>query len=158
MSDASLGLLPDLGCRPNVMRAPVRIIRVLVGVEIFFRRTRVQFACVADRAVRALTWIREDHIGAVRLQDSLALDRHVLGHAQRYGKSLGCAQHGICNSGVATGRVAEYLTRSEVSIAASFGHEVRGSAIFHRPAGIEPFGFAENLDARQVASKALKAQ
>ena len=74
MGDTALGLLPDFFRCAMVVGLPVGWVRVLVGVEIFFRFAGVEFARGADRAIGAVRGIGVNDVGAVSKQNALALD------------------------------------------------------------------------------------
>src|SRR5262249_51648002 len=121
MRDTAFGLLPDFfGCA-MVVGLPVGRVRVLVGVEIFFRLTRVELACSADCAVGAVGGIGINNVRAVGEEDALALDGDVLRHAERNRESFGGADHGVGNACVAAGRVEQSIVGGKLSAAAPFG-------------------------------------
>ena len=79
-------------------------------------------------------------------------------HAQRHRKSLSRAQHGIGNASVAAGGVEQDFAGSELAIAAAFGDDVGGGAVFHGATGVVPFGLAQKCHAGKMRGKAIKAQ
>src|SRR5580693_3341785 len=96
----------------------------------------------ADGAVGTFAGIGVENVRAVGAQNLLSFSRNILRHAQRDRKSFGRAEHGIGNSGVAAGGVEQSLAGTELTAAAAFGNNVGRGAIFHRAAGVVPFGLA----------------
>ena len=75
-------LRPDLRAGRLVVRAPVGVVAVLVGVEVALGRRRVAPPRLADRAVAPLLRVGQDDLGAVGAQDALALRAGVRGQAE----------------------------------------------------------------------------
>src|SRR4029079_8443242 len=113
---------------------------------------------VADGPVRTICRIGVDNFRAIREQNSLALDRNILRHAQRDRKSLRRADHGISNASVSAGGIEENFAVGKFSSTASLSHDVPRGAVFDRSARVAPFGFTENLDVRELAPDALQTQ
>src|SRR5271170_7809073 len=67
MRDASFSLLPDFVCRGFVMRAPVGLVRILVGVEIKIRMALRILAGNFDGAIGAFGGVGVDDLCAVCL-------------------------------------------------------------------------------------------
>src|ERR1700691_1459409 len=95
-----------------------------------------EFAGLADGAIGAVVRIGIDNVCSVNAQNLLAFGGNVLRHAERYGKSLSRAQHGIGNAGVAAGGVKQSSAGSELTAAAAFGNDVGRGAVFHGTAGV----------------------
>ena len=74
------------------------------------------------------------------------------------GKSFGRAQHGVGDAGVAAGGIEQNLAGAQLPAAASLGDDVGGGAIFHRSAGVIPFGLTQKCYARQVAGERIQTQ
>ena len=106
---AAFGLLPDFFRGRAVMRAPVRVVRVLVGVEVLPRLRGRKFARFADGAVRAFGCVGEHDLRTVGANRALALLRYVLRHAQGHREALRRAHHGVGNSGIAAGGIQQRL-------------------------------------------------
>src|SRR5580704_7244335 len=158
MGDTSFGLLPDfIGCA-MVVSLPVGVVGILVGVEIFFRSIREKFTGFADCAVRAVGGIGINDVGAVGVQNVFALDGDVLRHAERDRETFGGGDHGIGDAGVTAGGIEQSFAGGEFSAGASLGYDVGSGTVFDRASGIEPLGFAQDLDAGQIASDAIEAQ
>ena len=81
MGDAAFGLLPDFIGGAVIVRAPVGIIGILVGVEVFVWIFRRKFAHFANRAIRPLARIGVNNFRTIRVQNTLALQRNVFRHA-----------------------------------------------------------------------------
>src|SRR5438552_16189646 len=109
MGDMSFCLLPDfVGCA-MVVSLPVGVVGILVGIKIFVRLTSVDFASRSNRSVRAVARIGVDNVGAIGMQDALALRRNVLRHTQRDRKAFGGSDHRVGDSGVSAGGVEQSL-------------------------------------------------
>src|ERR1700723_3479314 len=67
MSYAALGLFPDLIRGGEIMRAPVRVIRILIRIKIKIGMPLGQLSSNFDRAIRAFARIGENDICAVGL-------------------------------------------------------------------------------------------
>ena len=113
------------------MRQPIRIVGILISVEIQIRTLGGQFARHADSAVGSVAGIGIDNIGAVGLQDFLALNRNIRRHAQRDRKSFCRAQHCIGNASIAAGGVEQNFAGGKLAIATSFSNDAGGGAILH---------------------------
>src|ERR1700758_840220 len=130
MSDASLRLLPDFVGRAVIVRLPVGFVGVLVGIEILVGMIARQFTGHANGAVRTVGGVGIKHVGAVALQDLLALPRNIFRHAESDRESFGCAQHGVGDASVAAGGVEQDLAGTQPTSAASFGDDVgRGTIL-----------------------------
>src|SRR5579872_569421 len=112
----------------------------------------------ANGAVGALARIGVHDVGSVSLQDFFSLRRDILRHAERHWKSLGCAQHRVGNAGVPAGGVEQNLPCREAAAAAAFGNDAGGGTIFHRAAGVVPFGFAQQSYFRLKRRKMLETE
>src|SRR5215471_2649763 len=143
MRNASLGLLPDLvgGCA--VVGFPVRIIRVLIGVEILVRMCCGKLAGHANGTVGSVSGVGVNDVCTVSLQDLLTLTRNVFRHAEGDRKSFCRTEHRIGDAGVAAGRVEKNLAGAELAAAASFSDNIASGAVLHRTAGVVPFGLAQ---------------
>jgi hypothetical protein len=117
-----------------------------------------QFAGHADRAVGTVRRIGIKNVGAVALQDLLALAGNVLRHAEGHGESFGGAQHRIRDARVAAGGVEENLAGAQLTAATGFGHDVGRGAIFDRSAGVVPFSLTQKCYARQVVGDSIQTQ
>jgi hypothetical protein len=158
MRNAALSLLPDLIRSCQEVGPPVGIIGILVGVKIFIGISCVERPCVPDCAVRPIRRIRINDVRAVGLQNPFALDRNILRHAQRHRKTLGRAQHGIRNTGVATRGIQQNLACRESPIAPCLANNIGGSPVFHRSARIEPLGLPKDLDLWQISGQGSKSK
>src|SRR6202158_4150437 len=141
MSDAPLRLLPDFVGRAVIVRLPVGFVGVLVGIEILVGMLARQFTRHANGAVRTIGRIGIKNVGAVALQDLLALPRSIFRNAKSDGESLGRAQHGIGDASVAAGGVEQDLAGTQPTSASSFGDDVGRGAILNRSAGVIPLSF-----------------
>src|ERR1700676_289690 len=77
MGDSAFGLLPDLVSRPEVMRLPVGVVRILVSVEIFVGMIGVELARYANRAVGAIRRIGINNVRSVGMQNMFTLDGYI---------------------------------------------------------------------------------
>src|SRR5258708_39493618 len=136
MGDASLGLQPDFVGSPVIVGLPVGLIGILVGVKILIGMFGGQFPRLANRAVRTIRGIGIQNVGAVALQDLLALTRDIFRHAQGNGESFGRAEHRIGNAGIAAGGVEKNLAGTQLSAPPSLGDNVAGGAVFDPSAGV----------------------
>src|SRR5579862_5260137 len=105
MRDASFCLLPNLRSRACVVRLPIGIVVVLVGVEEAFRLRPSQFLGLFLGAVGAVTRIGKDKFRSVGLQDRFPLMGGVGGQAQSDFVTLGRADPGVGDAGVAAGGI-----------------------------------------------------
>ena len=111
-----------------------------------------------DRAVRTLPGVAVHDLGAVSLHQRLALGADVAGHHQLDPVSLGPAEQGVSDTGVARGRVDDRLVVGQRSAAlAVLDHRERG-AVLDRPARIEPLGLGVDLHAGELALEHADAQ
>src|SRR5690348_7020917 len=131
MRNPPLGLLPDFIGGHGIVSFPVGLIGILVGVEVLVGVGLSERASHADRAVGTVPGIRINNVGAVALQDLLALAGDVFGHAERDRESLGSTEHRISNTSIAAGGVEKNLSRTKMSSAAGFGNDVGGGTVFH---------------------------
>src|ERR1700686_2272177 len=138
MGDASLRLLPDFVGRAVIVGLPVGFVGILVGIEILVGLIARQFTGHANGAVRTIGRIGIKNVGAVALQDLLTLPRNIFRHAESDGESLGRAQHGIGDAGVAAGGVEQDLAGTQPTSASSFGDDVGRGTILDRSAGVIP--------------------
>ena len=114
MRDASFCLLPDfVGCA-MVVGLPVGIVGILVGVKIFLRISGIKFTSGSNRSVGAVTGIGVNNVGAIRMQNALALHRNIFRHAQRHGETFGSADHGVGDSGISAGGIEQELCRVRI--------------------------------------------
>src|ERR1700682_3427827 len=146
MRDASFGLLPDFVRGGFVMRAPVGVVRILIGIEVKIGIALGILARDLDGAVGALGGIGVNDICAVCLQNPFSLGRNILRHAERDRKSESSAEHGVGDAGVAAGGIQQNLSGSEFARGASFGHNAGGGTIFDGSPGVVPFGLAQKVD------------
>ena len=158
VGDASLGLLPDFVRGAVIVGSPVGVVGVLVGIEIFVGMFRGEFTRDANRAVGSIRGIRINNVGAVALENLLALKGDVFGYAECNGKPIRGSEHGIGNTGVAAGGVQQTLSGVKSAAAASFLHDVGGSAIFDRAAGVVPLRLAQKYYAGQVPGACVETQ
>src|ERR1022692_1373245 len=73
MRDASFGLPPDFIGSGVIMRAPVGVVRILVGIKIKIGMAFGKLAGNLDGAVGTFSGIGVDNVGAVGLEDALTL-------------------------------------------------------------------------------------
>src|ERR1041385_9406689 len=111
MSNAAFALLPDFIRCAVIMRLPVGIVRVLVGVEVLIRVFSIEFPSFADRPIRSFPRISKNNLRTVSMQDSFALNRNILRHAKRHWKSFSSSDHGERNTSIPTGRVQQNFSR-----------------------------------------------
>ncbi len=107
MGDLAFGLVPDLVGGGAVVRAPVFVVGVLVGVEVAVGFGGGQLAGFADGAVGAVGGVGPDDLGSVGGEKALALGRDVGGHAEGDGEAQRRAEHGVGDAGVAAGGVEQ---------------------------------------------------
>src|SRR5439155_23452891 len=158
MCNSPFGLLPDFFRGPIVMSLPVRVVGVLVSVKIRLRFFRVQLARPADRPIRSISRICINNVRSVSEKNALALDGNILGHAQRDRKSFRGANHGISDSRIPAGGIEQSSTLRKFSAAAALLNNVECRAVFDRTARVAPFGFAQDLNVRELAPDALEPQ
>src|SRR5450631_2293150 len=158
MRNASLGLLPDFVGGPVIVRFPVGVVGILVGIEILIGMLGGELAGQADGAVGAIGGIGIKNVGAIAMQDLLALARNVFRHAQGDGESFGRSQHGVSDASVAAGGVEKNFAGAKLTAAAGLGDDVGGGAIFDRSAGVVPFGLTQKCYARQVGGERVQTQ
>ena len=149
MGHAAAGLLQDLNPRAVVVGPPVGGVRILVGVEVFLRRSCNQLTDQPDGAVRAFQRIGELNLGAIGGDQLLALPAHVARHDQLHWVALGRAHQRVGDAGVAGGGIDDGLTRAECPTPFPVLDHGQCCAILHRAAGVEPFGFRVNLETRE---------
>src|SRR5712671_1894061 len=111
MSNAPFGLLPNLVRRSVIVREPIGVVRILVGVKIQIRMLGGKFASRTDRAIGTLARIGINDVGAVSVQNLLALNRNIRRHAKRNREALSRTQHGVSYPGIAAGRIKQSLSR-----------------------------------------------
>ena len=87
----------------------------------------------------------------------LALERNIFRHAQRHWESLGCAEHGISNAGIAAGGVEQNSPGTHLPAAPRLGHNMPGRTIFDRATGVTPFGLTQKCNTGQVAGERVEA-
>src|SRR5258708_21225574 len=117
-----------------------------------------KFASRADGAVGAIAGIGINNVRAIGAENLLTFGGDILRHAECDGKSFSSAEHGIGDAGVAAGGIEQNLAVAELATATAFGDDAGGGAIFHRSAGIVPFGLAQKCDAGKMRSELVKAQ
>ena len=88
-----------------VMRAPVRVVAVLIRIKVALRIRRDHPAHFADRAVGALERTGQHELGAERAKNQLPLRARVLGQAQLHFVAARRADHRVRDAGVARGRI-----------------------------------------------------
>ena len=115
VGDAAFGLRDDLGAGGFEVRLPVGVVVVLIRVEVAVRIGVVDFADLADRAVRTLVGGRQHEFGAVGFQDALALDRGVDRQAELHLVAARRADHGVGDAGVAAGGVDQGLVAGQLA-------------------------------------------
>ena len=140
------------------MRFPVRVIRILIGVEVRVGMFRCQLARHPNGAIGTVRRIGINDVRSIALHDLLALPRNVLGHAERHRKTFRCSQHGIGDSSIAAGRIQQNSPGIEQSTSAGFGDNAGSRAILHRAAGVVPFSLAQKCHALKIASNRVQPQ
>ena len=157
MRQPTARLLDDLRPGRVVVRAPVRVVVVLVRIEIPLRLCRMQPTGFADRAVRSFERIGQHQLGAEGTQYELAFTAGVVRHAQRDVIAAGRTDCRVGDAGVA-GRGVENrpFARQRAGRFAFEDHSRRG-AVLHRPARILPLRFRIQLDPWRVALEPAQA-
>src|SRR6202158_743319 len=117
-----------------------------------------KFTGNANGAVRTIGRIGIKNVGAVALQDLLALPRSIFRHAESDGESLGRAQHGIGDASIAAGGVEQDLAGTQPTSASSFGDDVGRGAILNRSAGVIPLSLTQKCYTGQVAGDRIQTQ
>ena len=97
-------------------------------------------------------------MGAVSLQDALALGRNIFRHAEGNGKIFCRTDHGIGDTGIAAGGIEKRNSRAELSRGSAFGNNAGRSPVFDRPAGVVPLGLAQKLQGRKATRNSIEAQ
>ncbi len=148
----AFGLPPDfVSGSVCVVRAPVGIVRVLIGIVIAFGIGGGHLPRLQDRAVGAFAGIGINDLGTVSPKNPLPLRRNVGWHTKCHWNAIGCAQHGIGNPRIAAGGVQQSLARSQFPRPQSFVDNIRSCTIFDRAAGVVPLRFCEHQYAIQPA-------
>src|SRR6266700_1795932 len=158
MGDASLGLLPDFVGGPVIMSLPVGFVGILVCVKIFIGMFGGQFSRHANGSVGTVTRIGIKNVGAVTLQNLLALARNIFRHAQSDRESFGRAEHRIGNAGIAAGGIEKNLSGAQLSAPPSLGDNVARGTVFDRAAGIVPLSLTQKCYTRQAGGEGVQAQ
>ena len=151
MRQASARLLDDLRRRRVVVRPPVARIVVPVRVEVAIRLGREHRLRFDNRAVGTLHRIGKEDLGSERVQDPLALGRHVLRHAQPDAIAARRADHRVGDAGVPGCRVKEHLVVRQRARSLAIGNHARSRPVLHRAAGIPPLSLGVQLDIPQPA-------
>ena len=146
--DAPAGLGQDLDGGRVVVRPPVGLVAVLVGVEVALGLEREQPPRLADGAVRSFERVGPDDVGAVDVEQPLALARDVRRHAQLDRVAQGGAQHRQRDAGVAGRGVEQRLAGHQRAGAQALADHRGGGAILHRPARIARLELGVDLDPR----------
>src|SRR5205809_80473 len=158
MSDSTRRLLEDLDRRAFVVSPRVGGVRVLVGIEVSAGIARNDFADHLNGAIRSLTGIAVHDLGPERSDQRLALHADVARHHELDPVAFRRTDQGVCDAGVTGSGVDDGpLAGQRSAPLAVFDHR-QGCAIFHRPAGVEPFGLGVNLDAWKRALEEPHAQ
>ena len=152
----TLGLLPDFVAGCAVVRAPVFVVRILVGVVVPVRFRRNHLPRLANRAVGSIRRVGPYNLRAISLEISLSRLGDVRRHTQRHGKAHRRAQHRIRNACIAAGCIEKSAATAEQSAALRVGHDRRRCAIFYRSSRIRPLRLAQDLNSRQMGSQSLK--
>ena len=118
----------------------------------------VEFARDANGAVGAVGRIGINNVGAIGLQNALALNGNIFRHAQRDRKSLRGADHGVSDAGVAAGGIEQNFPGTEFSAGASLATMFDAARSFTDPPGLYHSALPSKLDSGQVASETLQAQ
>ena len=148
--DATVGLLQDLHRGALVMRARVRGIGVLVGIEVLVGTRGYHVAHHPDGAVGPFARVAVHDAGAVSGHEGLALCTHVARHHKLHAVALGRADQRVSDAGVAGGRIDDGLVTGQRSTPlAVFDHRQR-RPVFDRASGIEPLGLGVNLQLREL--------
>ncbi len=157
MRYAPLRLLPDFRPRTRIVRLPVGRVVVLVGIKILVRLLRVYFAGFQNRAVRGQARVGQNQMRAVCPQQLLALIVGIGRQAQMHLIAFGRADHGIRDSRIAAGCVQNDFTRPQFARSFALQNHVSRRPVFHRTAGIGPFGFGIHLHARIARLQVIQA-
>src|ERR1700688_2669196 len=115
-----------------------------------------EFASHADRSVRTFARISVKNVCAISAENLFALDRYIGRHAQGDGKFLSRSQHGIGNAGGAAGCVEQNLAVGKLATAVPSQDDAGSGAVFHRAAGIVPFGLAQKCYARKMRGELIE--
>ena len=157
VGEGAFGLGPDLIGRGAIVSEPVLIVAVLIGVEVTLGLGCGELAGLADGTVRAISGRSPDDFRTVSGEILFALGRDVGGNAEGDGEVEGGAEHGVGDPGVTTGGVEQAGPPAEEIAAQSVDDDGRCGAILNRATGVEPFGFAEDLDAWEVACELVQS-
>ncbi len=101
MRQLAAGLLDELRGGGVVVRPPVRVVAVLIGIEIPVGIRGMDATRFADRAVGAFERARENQLGPERAQNQLAFRARVFGQAERHLVAARRADHRVRDAGVA---------------------------------------------------------
>ena len=144
--DAATGLFDDFRPGCVVVRLPVGVVIVLIGIEVAVGVGFHDFPDGTDSAVGAFVSRCQDKLSPVCLQDALAFDRGIQRQAELDLITLCRADHGISDTGVAAGSVDQGLSRLELPRLFRLQNHVQGSPVLDGSAGIEILGFRVNFD------------
>ena len=148
MRQPSARLLDDLGARRIVVRAPVRVVVVLIRIEILIGILGIQTPRLADGAVRAaFERVCQDELCAECAQRQLALRARVLRHAQLHWIPARRADHRVRDARIARRRVEDRPPGRQFPGGFAFENHPRGRAVFHRAAWILPLRHGVQLRA-----------
>ncbi len=150
----AVGLAEDFRAGGVVVRAPVAVVVVLVGIKIAFGFVCHDLARQPDRAIAAFERIALDDRCAIGLRQGLALLRDVGRHHQPNGVALGRADHRIANAGIAAGGVDQDPIVRQPAVLLSVLDYTKRCAVLDGTARVEPLGLGVQLHpwlAHQVA-------
>ena len=158
MSQASLGLRQDLGSGRGVVRAPVGIVVVLIGVEVTLRIGRIEPASLGDRSVGTVHRARQHDFGAVHLQHSQPLGRDILGHAEHQPVPSCGRDHRVGNPGISRRRIEDGGARTQHAAPFAILHDRVGSAIFDGSTRVLEFRLGKDLHTARARCQAAQFQ
>src|SRR5580765_4309122 len=147
MRQRARGLLDDLRSGRIVVRAPVAVVVVLIGIEVLVGILRKQTPRLPNGAVGTLERARHDQIRAKGPKDELAFVAGILRHAQLDLVPLCRPDHRVRDPGVAGRRIENRLAMPELARGLTLRDHSRRRAILDGPPGVLPLSLGVNLDA-----------
>ena len=99
--DLAVGLTKDLGTCGLIVGLAIHGIKILVGLEVFFRILLQYLSTEEKGTIGPLHGIAVDGLCTIGGDNSLALDAYVLGHNQLHRELHGAPDHGHGNPGIA---------------------------------------------------------
>ena len=143
MRDPPVGLAPQLLGSREVMRPWIGRVIVLVRVPEVVRPAGGEPARRADRAVRALEGVGEEHLRAERLQQRLPLGARVGGHTNRDADPGRSTEHCVGDGRIAARGVEQPLA-GQHPLRDAVAQDKQGRPVLHRAAWVEPLGLEKD--------------